>query len=179
MRRPRISRLSWLMLLSALFAAGCGSQAEPISHQTAGVGYPAPWPRPQAEESRHAGRRDPARPAEGFAGLLNHRGGSREEARPSSGPFFRADSTPRSGSSSGSPVPPRRVDDHSLSSILPRQGRIARRLILGRFTLGLRTARNEADSYEPEAPASESPESTHSLALRARIQCAHPNREAL
>jgi hypothetical protein len=48
--------------------------------------------------------------------------------------------------------------------------------ILERFTIGLRTARHEADSYEPEAQASEFPESMHSLALRARIKCAQPNR---
>jgi hypothetical protein len=43
----------------------------------------------------------------------------------------------------------------------------------------LRTARHEADSYEPEAQASEFPESMHLLALRARIKCAQRNREAL
>jgi hypothetical protein len=36
-----------------------------------------------------------------------------------------------------------------------------------------------AKSYEPEAQASEFPESMHSLALRARIKCAQPNRKAL
>jgi hypothetical protein len=50
---------------------------------------------------------------------------------------------------------------------------------LERFTIGLRTARHEADSYEPEAQASEFSESMHSLALRARIKCAQRNREAL
>ncbi len=51
--------------------------------------------------------------------------------------------------------------------------------ILERITIGLRTARYEADSYEPEAQASESPEIMHSLALRACIKCAQSKRKAL
>ena len=44
MRRAWISRLSWPMLLSAPIAAGCGSHAEPISHQTAGADTRLPGP---------------------------------------------------------------------------------------------------------------------------------------
>ena len=45
-------------------------------------------------------------------------------------------------------------------------------MIQSEFTIGLRTARHEADSdsYEPEARVSEFSESTHSLALWARIK---------
>jgi hypothetical protein len=50
---------------------------------------------------------------------------------------------------------------------------------LERFTIGSRTVRQEADSYEPEAPASESPEIMHAMARRARIKCAPPKRESL
>ncbi len=44
MRRPRISRLAWLLLLSAPIAAGCGSHAEPISQQTVGADTRLPGP---------------------------------------------------------------------------------------------------------------------------------------
>ena len=44
MSRVRISRLSWLVLLSALIAAGCGSHPEPILHQTVSADTRLPGP---------------------------------------------------------------------------------------------------------------------------------------